>query len=231
MPDDRPRTPRTLLIPDHVWDALAAMASEMGVDRDALVNQALYTFARLNGFLVPSDLRRLAGGEEAYAGGGLPTPRDVPLANGRESIELDGSLLRDDVGGATSMELPNVADLALGRAVPGAQIGRGRPPEPEETPSPAPGRVLVLVADGRELERVVKDRFVIGRGKHCDLIINSGKVSREHAAIVRSGPDWFIEDLGSSNGTWYDKRRISRRQIQDGDEYFICAEKLSCVFR
>ena len=106
-----------------------------------------------------------------------------------------------------------------------------KPPEPEATPSPPPGRVLVLVADGRELERVQKDRFVIGRGKHCDLIINSGKVSREHAAIVRSGNDWFIEDLGSSNGTWFDKRRISRRQIQDGDEYYICAEKLSCVFR
>jgi pSer/pThr/pTyr-binding forkhead associated (FHA) protein len=78
---------------------------------------------------------------------------------------------------------------------------------------------------------VVKERFLIGRGKHCDLIINSGKVSREHAAITREGSDYFIEDLGSSNGTWYDKRRITKRQIQEGDEYFICAEKLACSFR
>src|SRR5713101_483968 len=70
MPEDRPRTPRTLLIPDHLWDAMAAMASEMGADRDALVNQALYTFARLNGFLVPSDLRRPAGDEAERAPGG-----------------------------------------------------------------------------------------------------------------------------------------------------------------
>jgi len=230
MPDDRPRTPRTVLIPDHLWDALSAMAAEMGGDRDGLVNQALYTFARLNGFLIPSDLRRLAGDEAGRAAGGLATPREVPLANGRESIEVDGSLLHDEVGASTSMELPNMAELGLARAGPHLGV-RGRPPEPDPTPSPMPGRVLVLVADGRELERVQKDRFVIGRGKHCDLIINSGKVSREHAAIVRSGADWFIEDLGSSNGTWFDKRRISRRQIQDGDEYYICAEKLSCVFR
>ena len=89
----------------------------------------------------------------------------------------------------------------------------------------------MLLADGRELDRIVKDRFLIGRGKHCDLIINSGKVSREHAAITREGSDYFMEDLGSSNGTWHDKRRITRRQIQEGDEYFICAEKLGCTFR
>ena len=92
-------------------------------------------------------------------------------------------------------------------------------------------RVLVLRGDGRELDRVTKDRFLIGRGKHCDLIISSGKVSREHAAIVRDGTEYFIEDLGSSNGTWYDKHRINRRQIHDGDEYYICSEKLSCSFR
>jgi hypothetical protein len=232
MPDDRPRTPRTLLLPDHLWDAFAAMASEMGADRDALVNQALYTFARLNGFLVPSDVRRLA--DDAPLRAGFPTPREVLPMNGRESSELDRSLVGDDVGASTSMELPNLAELGLPRSERDPMHTPPRPRLAEEvelTPSPAPGRVLVLVADGRELERVQKDRFIIGRGKHCDLIINSGKVSREHAAIVRSGNDWFIEDLGSSNGTWFDKRRISRRQIQDGDEYYICAEKVSCVFR
>jgi pSer/pThr/pTyr-binding forkhead associated (FHA) protein len=122
-----------------------------------------------------------------------------------------------------------------------------RPAAPAAAPTPAPAqppsdaeaeaeladqeKVLVLMSEGRELDRVTKDRFVIGRGKHCDLIINSGKVSREHAAIVRENGNYFIEDLGSSNGTWFEKRRIGRRQIHDGDDYFICAEKLSCTFR
>src|SRR5689334_12549528 len=59
MTDDRSKTPRTLLIADHLWEAFSTMAVEMGSDRDALINQALYMFARLNGFLVAADLRKL----------------------------------------------------------------------------------------------------------------------------------------------------------------------------
>ncbi|HWE23001.1 MAG TPA: FHA domain-containing protein [Myxococcales bacterium] len=200
MPADRPRTPRTLLIPDHLWDAFATMAAEMGTDRDALVNQAMFTFARLNGFVVASDLRAGATAEAVSAG---------------------------DPGAPTSMELPNLAEYGVVRveAVPLAASTH------DSRQAEATDKVLVLYAGGRELDRVTKDRFLIGRGKHCDLIISSGKVSREHAAIVRSGAEYFIEDLGSSNGTWYDKRRINRRQIQHGDEYYICSEKLSCAFQ
>ena len=37
-----------------------------------------------------------------------------------------------------------------------------------------------------------------------------------------------MEDLGSSNGTWFDKKRITRRKVEDGDEYFVCSEKITC---
>lgn len=93
------------------------------------------------------------------------------------------------------------------------------------------GAALYLQAETGALDKVVKDRFVIGRGKHCDLVVDSAKVSREHAAIVREDGRWFIEDLGSSNGTWYERERISRRPIADGDEYFISSEKIRCVLR
>ena len=59
MTDERARTPRTLLIADHLWETFSSMAAEMGGDREALINQALYTFARLNGFLLPADLQKL----------------------------------------------------------------------------------------------------------------------------------------------------------------------------
>ncbi len=289
MNDDRAKTPRTLLVADHLWEAIASMATEMGSDRDALINQALYTFARLNGYLVPSDLKRMGSvppppvperrgtgptsrppptasvsAEEArtmrppanaervaelaqqLASTNTPPPRSppppvaAPSAVAEGSIEVDDSLLGDEGRQATSMDLPNLAELGLmpRKEKSSSAILPNRtlleiPEPPEATPAPGPGggRTLVLLADGRELDQVVKDRFLIGRGKHCDLIINSGKVSREHAAITREGSDYFIEDLGSSNGTWHDKRRITRRQIQEGDEYFICAEKLGCTFR
>lgn len=113
------------------------------------------------------------------------------------------------------------------------------PPEPEgdgidiDDPggdaSGAPA--LYMMVEGGELDRIAKDRFVIGRGKHCDFVINSGKVSREHAVITREGNDFFVEDLGSSNGTWFNKQRIKRRKIEDGDEYFICSDKVKFVYR
>jgi pSer/pThr/pTyr-binding forkhead associated (FHA) protein len=92
-------------------------------------------------------------------------------------------------------------------------------------------KLLYLTGDDGEMLKVAKDRFLIGRGKHCDLVINSGKVSREHAAVVREGADFFIEDLGSSNGTWFNKQRIKRRKVEEGDEYFICSEKVRCTYR
>ncbi|HEY4574073.1 MAG TPA: FHA domain-containing protein, partial [Thermoanaerobaculia bacterium] len=158
--------------------------------------------------------------------GSIPPP--VPSPPPVEDAEASAAEVDDEPPPeailATSMELPGG----------GGATGRVRAPiAAAEEPGVAVsgGPTLVLLSDGRELDRVVKDRFLIGRGKHCDLIINSGKVSREHAAITREGSTWFIEDLGSSNGTWFEKRRISRRQIQEGDEYYICAEKLSCSFR
>jgi hypothetical protein len=47
------RTRRTVDISDTLWDALGLMSREMSVDRDALLNQALFTFARLNGYVTP----------------------------------------------------------------------------------------------------------------------------------------------------------------------------------
>lgn len=241
MSDDRAKTPRTLLIPDHLWDALGAMAAEMGSDREALVNQALHTFARLNGFLLPADLARLAallrsGGDGPGVrpaerdGRPLPTPPEGAGRVAELAQQLAASGMPRPVAAPPPVEdsslsgLPDVSAAEL--AAPADQPAPGNP----GVAAPA-SRALVLLADGRELGRVVKDRYLIGRGKHCDLVIHSAKVSREHAAITRQGADWFIEDLGSSNGTWFEKRRITRRQIQEGDEYYISAEKLSCSFR
>jgi len=252
MTDERARTPRTLLIADNLWETFSSMAAEMGVDREALINQALYTFARLNGFLLPADLQKLvprsaltdsgrlriapspeerpsgARGQgdpdrvevgRQLAAAGIPRRASIPTAPGH----ADPSNETTDDSGATSLDLPGVA----GPPRPRTSILSGRAQE-----AAAAGRTIVLLAgDGEEIGRVQKDRFLIGRGKHCDLVINSGKVSREHAAIVREGDAWFIEDLGSSNGTWFKKRRLTRRQIQAGDEYYVCAEKLTCAFK
>lgn len=237
------RTPRTLLVSDHLWQVFEQMAAEMGSELDGLLNQALFAFARRNGYLVPGTLRpkdSAQAGPGAQAGalppdgvqqaGPLDTrstkrPRKSGFAPARPAQDPVGQHPR---GQEQPPRRPGLRETA-------APKGSGKEaPAPAQAPGDAQGaagRTLVLLADGREIDRIRKDRFVIGRGKHCDLVIHSGKVSREHAVISREGDAWFIEDLGSSNGTWFDQRRITRRQIHEGDEYFISAERLGCAFR
>jgi len=102
----------------------------------------------------------------------------------------------------------------------------GRPP-----PVPAHAPELLLVRDDGREQGVGGDRFLIGRGRGCHLVVDSAKVSREHAAIVRDGDGWAIEDLGSANGTWFRGERVTRRRIEDGDEYFVSGERLRCLLR
>ncbi len=109
---------------------------------------------------------------------------------------------------------------------------RGEAPPPIPCGPVDPGaRELVLIREDGSETPVRSERFLIGRGRHCDLVIDGSKVSREHAAIVRDGEGWSIEDLDSANGTWYRRARIDRRRIEDGDEYFVCAERVRCVMR
>jgi hypothetical protein len=190
------KTVRPIPIADHLWEALERMASELGSEPEAIVNQALHVLGRMHGFILP--------GSGSGTGAASPPPLDPLRREAARRVLLAAAELEDGM-------------------------------ESERTPAsfePAPlGTTLFIVGEGGEIEKVRADRFVIGRGKHCDLIIDSGKVSREHAVVVREAEGWFIQDLGSANGTWFQRARIDRRRIEDGDEYYICSEKIRCVLR
>lgn len=59
--------------------------------------------------------------------------------------------------------------------------------------------------------------FTIGRHESTDLQINSGRVSREHAMILREEGGYRVKDLGSTNGTFLNGRRIDQSVLSDGD--------------
>lgn len=54
--------------------------------------------------------------------------------------------------------------------------------------------------------------FVLGRQSEADLRLDARDVSRRHARILTEGDAFFIEDLGSSNGTYLNNSRVSGRQ-------------------
>lgn len=92
------------------------------------------------------------------------------------------------------------------------------------TQAPQPLELFVRLAPGGPAVMVDVPRFTLGRGPNCSLTVKSGRVSREHAAIVRVGDDFFIEDLDSSNGTWINHQRIKRQKIEDGDTFNLGTE-------
>jgi pSer/pThr/pTyr-binding forkhead associated (FHA) protein len=78
---------------------------------------------------------------------------------------------------------------------------------------------LVLSLDGVVLREVplTKDRTTIGRRSHNDLVIDNLAVSGEHAVMIMSGDDVYLEDLGSTNGTTVNGQPIKKHLLQHAD--------------
>ena len=67
----------------------------------------------------------------------------------------------------------------------------------------------------------------IGRTPDAGVFLDDVTVSRNHALLVRRKDGLYIDDLGSLNGTYVNRRRIESHQLQDGDEIQIGKYKLS----
>lgn len=57
----------------------------------------------------------------------------------------------------------------------------------------------------------------IGRQSECDLALEDAKVSRRHATLACKDGEFFLDDLGSTNGTFVNGRRVGRTKLTPGD--------------
>jgi hypothetical protein len=81
-----------------------------------------------------------------------------------------------------------------------------------------PGITHVLVVDGPGTRHELSTgRNVIGRGTEADIRLPDTGVSRKHVDVVLDGGTATVEDLGSTNGTLVNGRRVSRQALVDGD--------------
>jgi pSer/pThr/pTyr-binding forkhead associated (FHA) protein len=51
--------------------------------------------------------------------------------------------------------------------------------------------------------------ILIGRADDSTLVLDDDYASTRHARISQSGDDWYVEDLGSTNGTYLDRNKVS----------------------
>ncbi len=61
----------------------------------------------------------------------------------------------------------------------------------------------------------------IGRKPGCEIQIDNLSVSGEHANIFTVGDDSFIQDLGSTNGTFINNKKITKHHLKNGDTVVI----------
>lgn len=71
--------------------------------------------------------------------------------------------------------------------------------------------------------RLDRDAAVLGRHPDCDIVLDQGAVSRQHARVTAANNEFFVEDLGSRNGTLVNGQAVSgRRRLYENDQIKIC---------
>jgi FHA domain len=98
----------------------------------------------------------------------------------------------------------------------------------------AHGPVLVIRSGGGRVGESFPldgDRMTIGRRPDSDIFLDDVTVSRDHALLVRRGGDLYLDDLGSLNGSYVNRRRIESHRLEDGDELQIGKYKLTFLSR
>jgi hypothetical protein len=94
----------------------------------------------------------------------------------------------------------------------------GRVAAPLEERARARAQTALLLLDGKRIV-VGSTGATLGRSRQCDVVLDDPNVSRQHAEIRPRGGSWVLNDLGSTNGSTLNGRRIDHAEVlKPGDE-------------
>ena len=108
----------------------------------------------------------------------------------------------------------------------GTQPWRGNEPrQPKQQPRPqrdrkkAPKTVVVIGEQGNRVASLpLQGNLQVGRADACQIKLSDTYVSSFHARIFSRDSEWYVEDLGSTNGTYMNQRRVtSPVEVRAGD--------------
>lgn len=142
-------------------------------------------------------------------------------------IRVEGSFVEDDDGGEPDdASRAGLSAEETSRTLISSRGGAG----PSNRDLPTGPRLIVRLNGG--VERVFPlggDRVVVGRSSSCGIVLEDTGVSRRHAEIGREAGRFYVLDLGSTNGTYVNGRRVSRQILADGDH--VNFGKLAACFK
>jgi pSer/pThr/pTyr-binding forkhead associated (FHA) protein len=117
------------------------------------------------------------------------------------------SVVRSDMFGARVDSTPR-ADRRAEKRTRKENQSRGKP---ARRPRGAPTHVAIVEgANAGETVPLDQAPILIGRGSDAAVRLDDDYVSTRHARIASSGDQWFIEDLGSTNGTYMGSHRLTQ---------------------
>ncbi len=211
------------------------LAREME-EHKALSVSRIYVPNEYRVYLSPRDRERFAAYESALtaelAGYLLEHARRERLALLSRPViefETDDRLGLGEFGIQTRVVQPPEELEAEPEPAPGAaEQGRtmvyssaGRLAEPLEQRARVRSQTALLLVDGRRMV-VGPAGATIGRSRQCDIVIDDPNVSRQHAEVRPRGGSWVINDLGSTNGSSVNGRRVQEAEVlRPGDEIEI----------
>ena len=114
-----------------------------------------------------------------------------------------------------------------------AETGDFQPIDIEEMVEDKGAALVIRAGGGRAGESFAVDheRMNIGRTPDAPIFLDDVTVSRNHALLVRRRDGLYIDDLGSLNGTYVNRKRIESHLLTDGDEIQIGKFKISYLER
>jgi hypothetical protein len=207
------------------------LAKEMDEHRSTSVRR-VYVPNEYTVYLSPGDREQFEGYEnslvselEEYLAEHAERENYALLTPPRVVFETDDDLGVGEFGIATRMaQYGRQAAEEVATAPPGATMvykPRTQPTEAASLEELGVERTVAVLRWNGERRALDKRRSVLGRSRDVDVQIEDANVSRRHAEIVQEGSVYWLVDLGSTNGTEVDGRRVQRAQLADGSRFTV----------
>jgi hypothetical protein len=207
------------------------LAKEMDEHRSASVRN-VYVPNEYTIYLSPGDREQFEGYEnslvselEEYLAEHAARENYALLTPPRILFETDEDLGVGEFGIATRMaQHGRDSDEPVEGVAPGATMiykPRTQPTQAASLEELGVEREVAVLRWNGQRRVLDQRRSVLGRSRDVDVQIEDPNVSRRHAEIVQEGSVYWLVDLGSTNGTEVDGRRVQRARLADGSRFTV----------